>query len=174
MADTIAIADYDAAWPRLYREEAARLLAALPDLVVAIDHFCSTAVPGLAAKPVIDILVGVRSVALARAAVVAPMDALGYAFWQDNPRHDRLFFVKGLPPAPHRTHHVHMAELDGELWRRLPFRDHLRAHPKDAARYATLKRDLAARHATDREAYTAAKTAFVDAILAKAARARRL
>lgn len=166
--DEVALAEYDPAWPAMYAAEAARLRAALPaGLVLAMEHFGSTAIPGLVAKPVIDILVAVPSVEAARAVAVAPMEALGYAFWADNPKRDRLFFVKGLPPAaPHRTHHVHMMERDGELWRRLGFRDYLRAHPEEAARYAALKRELAARHREDREAYTAAKAAYVEAVLA--------
>jgi len=131
----------------------------------------STAIPGIVAKPIIDILVAVRSVNDARSRAVVPMEALGYAYWADNPKRDRLFFVKGLPPsAPHRTHHVHMTEQDSEMWRRLLFRDYLRDHPDEAARYAALKRDLAARHRADREAYAAAKSAYVDRIMSKAER----
>ena len=100
---------------------------------------------------------------------VGRLDALGYAFWWDNPKTDRLFFVKGLPPsAPQRTHHIHMTEIDGEMWQRLIFRDYLRAHPDEAARYAALKHDLATRHSQDREAYTDAKSDYVDGVLAKA------
>lgn len=153
----------------MFRAEAARVRSALPaGLIEAVEHFGSTAIPGLVAKPVIDILVAVRSVEAARAAAVGPMEALGYAFWADNPKRDRLFFVRGLPPAPRRTHHVHMTALDGEMWRRLSFRDYLRAHEAEAARYAALKRELAARFAGDREAYTAAKAGFVEEVLAKA------
>lgn len=166
--DEVALAEYDPAWPAMYEAEAARLREALPlGLILVMEHFGSTAIPGLIAKPVIDILVAVPSVEEARRLAVAPMEALGYAFWADNPKRDRLFFVKGLPPsAPHRTHHVHMTEPDGEMWRRLAFRDHLRRHPGEAARYAALKRELAARHREDREAYTEAKSAYVEAVLA--------
>ena len=171
--DDVHLADYDPCWPAMYDAEAARVRTALPaGLVQAVEHFGSTAIPGMAAKPIIDILIAVRSVEEARAQAVVPMEVIGYAFWADNPRRDRLFFVKGLPPAaPHRTHHVHMTEPGGEMWHRLLFRDHLRAHPDEAARYLALKRDLAARHRTDREAYTAAKSAYVDGVMAKAARA---
>ncbi|WP_246527031.1 GrpB family protein [Plastoroseomonas hellenica] len=170
MVDEVWIADYDPRWPAMYAAEAARLRAALPPgLVLAMEHFGSTAIPGMAAKPVIDILVAVPTIEDARRLAVGPMEALGYAFWADNPRRDRLFFVKGLPPAaPHRTHHVHMTETSGEMWQRLLFRDYLRAHPDEAANYAALKRQLAVRHGADREAYTAEKTAFVDAILERA------
>src|SRR5580692_4373155 len=120
MADDIVIVPYDPIWPSLYEAEAAIVRAALPaDLVLAIEHFGSTAIPGLAAKPVIDILVAVRSIEEARRRAVAPLTALGYAFWADNPKRDRLFFVKGLPPAPRRTHHVHMTEPTGAMWPRL-------------------------------------------------------
>jgi GrpB-like predicted nucleotidyltransferase (UPF0157 family) len=169
MSDQIIIVPYDPAWPALYAAEAPLVRAALPaDLVIAIEHFGSTAIPGLAAKPVIDILVAVRSIAEARERAVAPLTRLGYAFWADNPKRDRLFFVKGLPPAPRRTHHVHMTEPEGEVWRRLRFRDHLRAHPEAREAYLALKLDLARRFPEDREAYTEGKQGFVDEIMRQA------
>jgi GrpB-like predicted nucleotidyltransferase (UPF0157 family) len=168
--DEVHLQAYDPAWPAQYEAEAQRLRAVLPPgLILAMEHFGSTAIPGLPAKPVIDILIAVRDLPRARAVAVRPLQAIGYAFWSDNPKPDRLFFVKGLPPAaPHRTHHVHMTEPDGEMWHRLLFRDYLRAHPDEAARYSALKQDLAVRHRLDREAYTAAKTAYVLAVMAKA------
>jgi GrpB-like predicted nucleotidyltransferase (UPF0157 family) len=170
MDDDIHLVDYDAAWPLMFAAEAARVSSALPHgLILAIEHFGSTAIPNMIAKPIIDLLVAVRSIQVARETAVGPMEALGYAFWPDNPRRDRLFFVKGLPPAaPHRTHHVHMTELDGDLWHRLLFRNYLRCHPDEAQRYAALKRSLAAQHSHDREAYTEAKSDYVDAVMAKA------
>ncbi len=109
MADEIELVPYDLAWPSMYEAELARLRAGLPaSLILAAEHFGSTANPGMPAKPIIDILMAVRSVEEAREIAPKPMTALGYAFWADNPRHDRLFFVRGLPPAPRRTHHVHM------------------------------------------------------------------
>jgi GrpB-like predicted nucleotidyltransferase (UPF0157 family) len=168
--DEIKLVPYDPTWPAQYDAEIARLVAGLPDgLIIAAEHFGSTAIPGLFAKPIIDILLAVRSVAEARESAVRPLEALGYAFWSDNPKTDRLFFVKGLPPsAPQRTHHIHMTEIDGQMWQRLAFRDYLRACPEEAARYAALKHDLALRHGHDREAYTDAKSAYVDGVLAKA------
>jgi GrpB-like predicted nucleotidyltransferase (UPF0157 family) len=167
--DEIKIVDYDPAWPGMFEEEAARLrLALAPDLILGLEHFGSTAIPGLAAKPIIDMLLAVRSLAEARDSFRDPLERLGYLYWAENPKRDRLFFVKGLPPhAPHRTHHLHVTQLDGELWRRLAFRDHLRTHREDAQRYEALKRDLAARYRDDREAYTEAKSAFIDEILAR-------
>jgi GrpB-like predicted nucleotidyltransferase (UPF0157 family) len=137
-----------------------------PALVLGIEHFGSTAVPGLAAKPIIDILIAVMSLARAKATLVEPITSLGYVYWAENPKTDRMFFVKGMPPyGERRTHHVHITEPDGEMWRRrLAFRDYLRARPDEARRYEALKRDLAVRYPTDREGYTNAKTEFVEAV----------
>jgi GrpB-like predicted nucleotidyltransferase (UPF0157 family) len=170
--DEIEIVEYDPRWPALFAEEAALLRAALaPDLVVGLEHFGSTAIPGLAAKPIIDILVAVRSLAAARDTAIEPLQRLGYVFWAENPKTDRMFFVKGMPPyGERRTHHVHVTEPTGEPWLRLPFRDYLRAHPEEAQRYGRLKRELAIRHRTDREEYSGAKADYVEQILAKAKR----
>jgi len=176
--DEIEIMTYSPLWPTCFDEEAARLRAALDTSdVVAIEHFGSTAVPGLAAKPIIDILVGVRSLPQARRQAVPALESLGYAFWGDNPDQTHLFFVKGLPPNGPRTHHVHIVEPDAPdaradgrsgFWDRLLFRDYLRAHPEEARRYGALKRDLAHRFRSDREAYTDAKREYVRSVTAKA------
>ena len=168
--DEIHLVEYDPGWPAMYRDEAERVRSILPaGLVSAIEHFGSTAIPGLAAKPIIDILVAVRSVPEAREVAVSPMESLGYAFWTDNPKLDRLFFVKGLAPrAPRRTHHVHMAEPGSEMWGRLLFRDYLRMHPEEAARYGALKFELMERYRGDREAYTDGKSAYVEEIMSLA------
>ncbi len=166
--DEIALTDYDPDWPALFDAEATRVRTALGDSVTAIEHFGSTAVPGLSAKPVIDLLVGVRSAAEAQERAVPALEALGYAFWYGNPNPDHLFFVKGLPPNGPRTHHVHIAEPWASDDPRLVFRDILRADPEEARRYAKLKRDLAARFPGDREAYTNGKTEYICGVMQKA------
>ena len=168
--DEVHLVDYDPRWPEMYDAEVNRLRAVIPpELVWGVEHFGSTAVPGLVAKPIIDILMAVRSLREAREVAIRPLESIGYAFWADNPKKDRMFFVKGLPPtALHRTHHVHMTELGGEMWGRLVFRDYLRRHPEEVARYSVLKRELAAQHRFDREAYTTAKAAYVDMIMDRA------
>ncbi len=179
--DEITLVDYDPAWPAQFAEESERIQAALGDSIIAVEHFGSTAIPGLAAKPIIDLLVAVRSLPDARERAVPALEALGYGYWREDPAPDRLFFVKGLPPNGPRTHHVHMVDLSvsqdpclGEFTfaDRLLFRDYLRADPDEAARYAALKRDLAARFPEDREAYTGGKTEYVDRIMQKARTAR--
>jgi GrpB-like predicted nucleotidyltransferase (UPF0157 family) len=168
--DDVHIVPYDPGWPALSAAEAARLRAVLPvELVVGIEHFGSTAIPGMAAKPVIDILIAVRSLARAKREVVQPVQSLGYVYWNDNPKPDRMFFVKGMPPhGSARTHHVHVCEPEGEMWRRrLVFRDHLRADADEAHRYEALKRRLAAQYAADRERYTEAKSAYIEEVYRK-------
>ena len=168
--DDVEIVPYEPAWPDLFATEAARLRGVLdPGDVLGIQHFGSTAVPGLAAKPIIDILIAVRSLATAKATMIEPIRGLGYAWWAENPKTDRMFFVKGMPPyGKRRTHHVHLTESAGEMWqRRLPFRDYLRANPDEARRYEELKYDLAARYPTDREQYTDAKTEYIERIYRK-------
>lgn len=170
VADDVEIVRYDPAWPAVFDTEADRLHAALDAMeVCGIEHFGSTAVPGLAAKPIIDILIAVRSLTRAKATMIEPIVALGYVYWAENPKPDRMFFVKGMPPfGDRRTHHVHITEPDGEMWqRRLAFRDYLRANPDEAGRYEALKRDLAKRFPADREAYTEAKTDYVEAVYRK-------
>jgi len=167
--DEIEIVDYDPRWAFLSNEEAARLRAVLdPSLIVGLEHFGSTAIPGLAAKPIIDILIAVRSLAAARATFVETLQKLDYIYWADNPKKDRMFFVKGMPPfGSKRSHHLHITEPTGELWHRLAFRDYLRAHPDEAATYERLKKRLAVEHQTDREAYTDAKSAYVESVMRK-------
>jgi GrpB-like predicted nucleotidyltransferase (UPF0157 family) len=133
--DEVEIVAYDPRWPAMFAEEALLLRRALDDgLVVGVEHFGSTAIPGMAAKPIIDILVAVRSLAAARTTVIDPLQRLGYVFWAENPKTDRMFFVKGMPPyGARRTHHVHITEPAGEPWSNLLFRDYLRAHPDEAS-----------------------------------------
>jgi GrpB-like predicted nucleotidyltransferase (UPF0157 family) len=170
--DEVEIVDYDPRWPLLFDEEAGRLRAVLdPSLVVGLEHFGSTAIPGLPAKPIIDILVAVRSLAAAQGTFVEALRGLDYIYWADNPKKDRMFFVKGMPPfGSKRSHHVHVTEPQGEMWQRLAFRDYLRTHPEEAETYGRLKRRLAGEHRSDREAYTVAKSAYVESVMLKAVR----
>ncbi|MGH8929643.1 MAG: GrpB family protein [Egibacteraceae bacterium] len=154
----VEIAPYDPAWPLKFdaeRDLVAPVLA--PWLDGGIHHVGSTAVPGLGAKPIIDIMAGVRDLDEARAAI-APLADLGYLY---APYRDwMLWFCK--PDPAHRTHHLTLVEPSHPQWaHRLAFRDRLRADPETAAAYERLKRRLATEHRNDREAYTEAKTAFV-------------
>jgi GrpB-like predicted nucleotidyltransferase (UPF0157 family) len=167
--DEVIIVEYNPAWQLLFQEEATRIRNVLNGIeITRIEHFGSTAVPGLAAKPIIDLLIGVESFSIAKQIVISPLKSLGYAYWRDNPDPQRLFFVKGLPPNSPRTHHIHMVEPNSILWERLLFRDYLCQHPDEAESYAQLKRQLARRFSSDREAYTQGKTEYIQSIMEKA------
>ena len=167
--DEVVIVEYDRNWKKLFIEEAALIKKVSDtDLITRIEHFGSTAVPNLAAKPIIDLLVEVVSLKQAKKIAISPLESLGYAYWQDNPDLKRMFFVKGLPPNSPRTHHIHMVESDSILWERLLFRDYLRQHPDEAEKYARLKHQLAIHFTNDREAYTQGKTEYIKLITDKA------
>ena len=160
----VEVVEYDPGWPRAFEEERTRVAHALDDFMVAVEHVGSTAVPGLAAKPVIDILAGLRTLDLPPERISA-MEELGYEYRGEYGIPGRLFFRKG---GVARTHHVHAVEHGGEQWRRhLAFRDYLRAHPSEVAAYARAKRDAVARAPTA-DAYSDAKEPHVDALAARA------
>jgi len=162
----IEIVDYEPEWPRLFEGAAARLRAAAPSLIVAVEHIGSTAVPGLAAKPIVDLMPAVAAGhrdELDRC--VGPIVALGYEYiaaYEDELPYRRFFRLRGAD----RRHNVHLVEQGGEFWvRHLAFRDILRTHPQVAAQYAALKASLALRY-DDVNDYAAAKTEFIESTLA--------
>ena len=168
--DEVEIVDYDPQWPLLFDEEAKRLRAVLdPSLIVGLEHFGSTAIPGLSAKPILDILIAVRSLSAAQVTFVEALRSLDYVYWADNPKKDRMLFVKGMPPfGSKRSHHVHVTEPHGEMWQRLAFRDYLRAHPGEAETYGRLKKRLAAEHKTDRRSLYRRQVCYFASVMRKA------
>ncbi len=169
--DEIEIVEHNPNWVNMFEQEAESIRTVVgKDLIADIQHIGSTAVPGLAAKPVIDIMVGLRDVSDGKN-IIQPLQKLGYVYWADNPNPGKMFFVKGMPPYEEkRTHHVHIVEINGEFWQRRLFRDYLRIHSEEARRYEKLKRDLAAQFRDDREAYTEGKGDYVAEIMEKARR----
>ncbi len=157
----IRLADYDPAWPGLFEREAARIRAALGDRVLRLEHIGSTSVPGLAAKPVIDILLIVADPA-DEDAYVAPLEQAGYRLTIREPGWHQHRLLKG--PDTDINLHVHPPDSP-EIDRNLRFRDHLRADPADRALYERTKRDLAAQDWTYTQQYADAKSDVVEAIL---------
>jgi GrpB-like predicted nucleotidyltransferase (UPF0157 family) len=159
----IRIVPYDPAWPERFERERAALEGAIGERAVGgIHHVGSTAVPGLAAKPIVDILVGVEDLDGSRDCF-EPLAGLEYlhAPYLAEEMH---WFCK--PDPERRTHHLHLAPVGGRRYAdELAFRDRLRADPALAARYAALKRELAARFPEDRDGYTDAKSEFIRAAL---------
>ncbi len=177
--EDVALAPYDPKWPRLFQEEKEHLLACLPrEIIGQIEHFGSTAVPGLAAKPIIDILVEVKSLEETRLVIVPILEAQGYEYfwrptWGDDTPPFYAWFIKRDSDG-RRTHHIHMVERHFEHWDRLLFRDYLRAHPEAAGEYQRLKMRLATRYPQDRVAYTREKTDFILKIMEQARRDLRM
>ena len=161
MDTPVVIEAYDPRWPRMFEKERSRILAALGSHRIAVEHVGSTAVPGLAAKPIIDILAGVTDFDDA-ARCIPSLETLGYEYLPERELEtpDRKFLAR--PRTRPRTHHVHMAAVGSDFWiRHLAFRDYLRTHADAASEYEALKRALAAKFREDREAYTEGKTEFV-------------
>jgi GrpB-like predicted nucleotidyltransferase (UPF0157 family) len=157
--EPIRLVPYDSTWPERFEAERAALEEAVGRWVLGgIHHIGSTAVPGMEAKPVIDIMAGVRDLEESRSCF-EPLGRLEYVYFPYLPA-ERHWFCK--PDPSRRTHHLHLVPADSPRFRdHLAFRDRLRADPEFARQYTELKRRLAARFERDREAYTEGKDDFI-------------
>lgn len=166
----VEICEYNAAWPLKFEEQKRDLMKAIGNKVVAIEHIGSTAVPGLGAKPIIDIMVGLRQLSDAEDCV-EPLRRIGYEYVPELEAEipERRYFQKGPSNVPEKHYHLHMVEIHGVFWNvQILFRDYLRMHSDSAQDYFRLKKDLAARYRLNRKAYTEAKTSFIRSTIAKA------
>ena len=162
--DPIVIVDYDPRWPALFERERAKIEVVIGDLLArAVEHIGSTAVPNLAAKPIVDMCAIVRDID-DLAAQEGRLESIGWlAAPEPSDVQDRRRSYC-TPSVARRTHHLHVVEATSSAWRGwLAFRDHLRAHPDDASAYADLKRSLAADSPdpNDRTGYRAGKSGFI-------------
>jgi GrpB-like predicted nucleotidyltransferase (UPF0157 family) len=161
---TVRVVPYDDRWPSLFEAEAKRIRdavasAGLPTL--ALEHVGSTAIVGLAAKPILDIAAGYEN-GIAPAVYIPALESLGYIYRGDGGLPGREFFRRGAL----RSHHLHLVELGGVHWSRyMRFRDALRADETLRDAYASTKLALAAQYPRDREAYIAGKSEFVESVL---------
>ena len=166
MADqSIELTAYDPTWPVRFAEQQTRLAALLkPWLAGEIEHAGSTAVPGLRSKPIVDILVPVQSLATSRTAIPI-LERDGWLFWPNDPNGNyRLWFLRPSPSV--RTHHLQVIQRgDPNLRALIAFRDALRQDPRLRMAYSSLNDDLARKHQSDRNAYSNAKTEFVQSVL---------
>jgi GrpB-like predicted nucleotidyltransferase (UPF0157 family) len=162
--DPIVVVDYNANWSNQYEQEKQQILLALGDAVINIQHIGSTSVPGLAAKPVIDMLLGLKQIP-PLPSQISSLAAIGYSYHGELGIPGRHYFRKGMP----RTHQIHAVLTDAEFWQRhILFRDFLRNNPQAAQRYETLKRKLAQEFAGDRTTYTNSKTPLIEQLLIEA------
>lgn len=166
--EEVVLAAYSPAWHESFLREKQHLLSCLPaGLILRVEHFGSTAVPGLAAKPIVDILVEVTDLQATKDRIAPVLEAQGYEYlWRPTHGDDGppfyAWFIKRDPQTGARTHHIHMVEGHfTEHWDRLLFRDYLIEHPEIARSYEALKTALAAATPNDRVAYTRGKTEFI-------------
>ena len=169
VVEPVRIVDYDPSWPTLFAKERNVILGAVGRWVEEVEHVGSTAIPDLDAKPVIDLMVGLKSMADA-SLCIEPLTSLGYSYWAEGAQSHHHLFVRFVDLAMSaRTHNLHLVEVGGQYWKEhLLFRDYLRKHSETAKEYAGLKYRLATRHRDDREAYTAAKADFVSEVVCRA------
>ncbi|MDX1534073.1 MAG: GrpB family protein [Thermoplasmata archaeon] len=166
----VVIVPYDSDWPRRFAAEARLIRGQIDPYLEGVEHIGSTAVPGLASKPIIDIMPGLKALQDAQACI-EPLSRIGYEYVPEYEEElpQRRYFRKG--PETGRTHHLHMVETSSDFWRRhLLFRDYVRTHPTTAREYEALKIRLAREHGSDREGYTEGKTSFVEDVVARARR----
>jgi GrpB-like predicted nucleotidyltransferase (UPF0157 family) len=170
----ITLVEYHTDWPKLFKRECSLLLQALGDSVAQIEHVGSTAVPGLVSKPIIDIMVGLYDFSIADD-LVPEIVNLGYTYFSEfeDMMPNRRFFKKLIDGTA--THHIHIAEIDNEFWKRhLLFRNYLRDHPKIAKEYASLKKELASRDWKDSNDFAEAKTEFIKKVEMEAMESKEL
>ena len=159
----VIIVDYDPAWPELFNTLKSSIDTALGEVALRVEHVGSTSVPGLAAKPIIDMDLVVRAEDLGKA--IALLASIGYVHDGDGGIPGRERF---RPPAGLPSHHLYVcAEDNAELLRHIQFRDYLRLHPESVAEYGMLKKRLAAAYGDDREGYSIAKSEFITTILSR-------
>ncbi|WP_050614430.1 GrpB family protein [Bacillus testis] len=166
MEKPIIIETYKIEWANEFEQEKEKLVNLLPGKLISVEHIGSTAVPGLASKPIIDMAAGVEDLEKANE-FIEPLKQIGYEFVHHEAFPERRFFRKGKWRAG--THHLHIYEFEGEAWeKQLMFRDYLRNHQVALKEYSLLKKELAELYRSDRGSYTQAKTAFIQSIIIKA------
>ena len=167
MLAPVVIVDYDPQWPLRFEAAKRTISQDVGSLVVSIEHIGSTAVPGLAAKPIIDIMPGIRRFEDGYACV-AHLEALGYDYRGENGIPERHYFDK-VDELGHMELHAYMVVVGSNFWTpHILFRDYLRAHPSVAQEYSSLKYSLAERYGADRIAYTEGKSNFIEGVLKRA------
>ncbi|WP_299581879.1 GrpB family protein [uncultured Microbulbifer sp.] len=155
----VILEEYDSSWPDKFEREKEHLMAIAGKWFYgSIEHVGSTAVPGMLAKPVIDVMFGVKSLSESKPAIDVLVES-GYKYW---PYKTEVMHWFCKPSDTYRTHHLHLIPYESPLWQdRIKFRQLLRSNNEVVTEYATLKRELAAAYKEDREAYTEKKWPFI-------------
>lgn len=162
----VKLRKYDSEWKNLYEKESRLITTRISDYIENIQHIGSTAIPGVVAKPIIDILLAINSIANIEK-IKDPLDSIGFIYRGEQGIPDRHLFVKG--GKDFRTHHLHVVEKSHYEWsKHILFRDYLLKYPKEVEAYSNLKQELLRKYEFDREKYTDGKSDFISEILEKA------
>ncbi|MBS7638226.1 GrpB family protein [Candidatus Bathyarchaeota archaeon] len=170
LVGTVVLVDYDPLWPLLYEEERAQILDAVGEIVLAVEHIGSTAIPGMVAKPIIDLMAGVKGLREAEMCIT-PLRGLGYLDVTPLPGGPEIYeWYYCLGKGVHSVgYHLHLVRYGGRHWEdHIIFREYLRSHPEVAEDYGRLKRRLATLYGLDRRSYTEGKTCFIEEVISKA------
>jgi GrpB-like predicted nucleotidyltransferase (UPF0157 family) len=160
----VRLAPHNPQWVQVYEGERARIEAAIGPHILAIQHVGSTSIPGMAAKPIVDMAIGIEDFEGARICI-SPLEALGYTYHGEHGIPRQHYFTRGDPTLVH----AHMHETTSRAWGNLVlFRDYLLAHPEEAQAYLELKQRLAQEYRHDRRGYTEGKAPFIERILERA------
>ncbi len=160
---TVTLKSYTSDWAAIFEDEARHFRLELGNKIIAIEHIGSTSIPGMDAKPILDIMIGIKHMSKA-ITILGDLEKMGYQRRSNADLPDRVFLVKG--PEARRTHHLSITYMNSPFWQdHLTFRDALRKNDRLAADYFDLKRKLAVKFSTNRDRYTAGKEAFVRTVI---------
>ena len=158
---TVRLREYTDEWSNYFESEKGRIIKVIGDKVLVVDHIGSTAIPGMLAKPIIDVLIGMETVDYVSSCIKS-LEGIGYTYKGEYGLPGRHFFLRGDPIK----YHLHIMKRDSDLWRNnIIFRDFLRNNQDAAQRYSEIKRELAERFKYDRDSYTSSKAPFIESIL---------
>jgi GrpB-like predicted nucleotidyltransferase (UPF0157 family) len=161
----VRLSSYNSEWKKIYKKEKELLLSVLGDQVLDIQHIGSTSVPGVKAKPIIDIVIAVKKIKDVEK-LIESVEKLGYEYKHEAGVSGRRFFVKGS--EKNRTHYIHMVKLSGKQWKNLTnFREYLLEDKKNIKKYNELKESLSREHKDDRDIYTKKKSFFIGKAIKK-------
>lgn len=168
MKHPVIIVDYDSQWPVIYEEEQVKIMDVIGHKVKAIEHIGSTAVPGLGAKPIVDMIAGVSDFSEAEECVRLLQEHLGFIDTTPEPDQEDWYYCIGNKTKPEETNtiHLHLVKYESYHWKKhILFRDFLRANQDVAKEYYELKKKLSEKYGSDREGYTNAKNSFIESVL---------
>ena len=167
----IELVEHNPAWKGIFEMEKKRILEKISkDVILRVEHFGSTAIPGIKAKPYIDIIIEIPETLLFDKDLIKDFEQLGYSYFKVPERENipaYMSFGKGYNPegTKEQIYHIHMCPKDNFMWKQIEFRNYLIAHPARAKAYERLKIDSALKHKNDRGGYVLSKTGFVDETL---------